>query len=1179
MHGYDHRAIEAKWQKRWAEQGLYRTNDNESGKENYYCLVEYPYPSGNLHIGHWYAFAVPDIFARYKRMAGYNVLFPIGFDSFGLPAENAAIKHGVDPKKWTNENIMNMSAQLASMGNMFDWERKVVASDPDYYRWTQALFLKLYEAGLAYRSTELANWCPKDLTVLANEQVREGVCERCGTPVEKRQQASWFLRITDYAERLLSDLDDLDWPEEIKESQRNWIGKSEGSLITFVLSRKNADQTRKNAEVNTQNARAKTSAQKEKVVIIHGCPSRSEKALDPPSRTYDKHWLPWTEEQMKKRGYNVHRPLMPEPWDAEYDAWKAELEKVDIDESTTLVGTSCGGAFLVRWLGESKHRIKQLCLVSPAYGPRDKPATDSADTDLYHFDLDPSVAERVDDIVIYTSDNDPYRAHCLHYHEHIPGSRLIDLPNHGHFLERDMGTIEFPELIDAITSCQGETSPKNRQGFTSENEVEIFTTRPDTLFGATYLVLAPEHELVARWLEDGSIENRDETLRYIERSRQMKDIERTAEGREKTGVRLGGVTAINPANQEEIPVFIADYVLAHYGTGAIMAVPAHDERDFEFAKTFDLPIKQVVAPSMTMPAALAPRPELETIKRDGVNAIIIHPDTEHYLILEEPREDGHIDKHFVAGGIDDQNIIDALRNEVIEESGFINFDIEETPVTTCAVESCRHHKQVNYRSISRTFLVRLKDLTKQHCEADEGRHALRWCTEAEITEELNWPGHIFGWAQFLQQHAVPAEGFLIESGAFSEMNSEEAKRAITKFVGGEMTATYRLRDWSLSRQRYWGCPIPIVYDPEGNPHPVPEEHLPWTLPEDVDFTPTGKAPLATSTELFERTERIFGKGWTPEVDTFDTFVDSSWYYLRYTDAKNEKEFASREKLDAWLPVNRYSGGAEHTTMHVLYSRFWHKALFDLGLVPSSEPYRERMNRGQILGPDGKKMSKSKGNVVDPDEHVARVGADTVKMYLAFMGPYNVPGNYPFDLGGIAGMRRYLERVVRLSERIGESVEPDRDTERLLHQTIKKVGEDIEAYKFNTAIAQLMTLLNHLEKHAGVSAQTYLTYLRLLAPFAPHLTEELWEGAGQTSSIHLEPWPTFDAEKLAAAEVTIVVQINGKVRAHFTADPDLAKDEAISRALEHPTIKGKLGHAAPAKTIYVPGKLVNLVVPG
>ncbi|MDZ4284978.1 MAG: leucine--tRNA ligase, partial [Patescibacteria group bacterium] len=803
---------------------------------------------------------------------GYNVLYPVGFDALGLPAENAAIKRGIDPRQWTYGNIAHMREQLRSMGNSFDWSREVVTADPEYYRWTQWLFLKLFGAGLAERKKAPVNWCPSCETGLANEQVLKqqrtandgqlitvSVCERCETPVEQRELEQWFLKITKYADRLLDDLAGLDWPEEIKEAQRNWIGRSEGVVIKFEI----------------RSTKSETNS-------------------------------------------------------------KSEIQN-------------------------SKHA----------------PVT----------------------------------------------SYQLPVPS-----------------------------------------VEVFTTRPDTLFGATYLVLAPEHAFISEIKDQKSklqfqIQNGEEVEAYIERARNKTELERVVERGEKTGVELKGITAVNPANGEEIPVWISDYVLAHYGTGAIMGVPGHDERDFAFARLHDLPIKMVVCP--------------------------------HY------------------------------------------------PTPTCPV----------------------------------------------------------------LDHAYTGEGHLVGSGEFDELPSGEARRAITKHVGGTMTATYRLHDWLISRQRYWGCPIPIVYNPEGKAHPVPEEHLPWLLPDDVtDFTPKGTSPLGTSQELVARTERIFGKGWRPEIDTLDAFVDSSWYFLRYLDPHNDREFASRDEQALWMPVDRYSGGAEHTTMHVLYSRFFYKAMHDLGLVASrearggsdppqqprrvrpslatSEPYAVRMNRGLVLGTDGRKMSKRWGNVIDPDAEVARVGADAVRMYLAFIGPYNEAGHYPWQTGGLIGMRRFLEKVWKLKSKIKNQKSKlqlkSENVRQLIHKTIRKVGDDIEAFKFNTALSALMILVNAFEKEEEVGREHYETLLVLLAPFAPHLAEELWESMDQRGSIHSEPWPTYDRQ-LLGVEQRIVVQVDGKVRATFESVEDLDEAAIVARAQVLPALEKYLAGRKIRRTIYISGRLLNIVL--
>lgn len=789
---FDHRAIEEKWQRQWTVDGQYVTGDRDSTCEKEYVLVEWPYPSGNLHIGHWYAFAVPDIYVRYKRMNNVQVLYPIGFDAFGLPAENAAIKRDIDPRSWTEQNVAYMKNQLASMGNAFSWDKTTSSTDPSYYQWTQWMFTKFFEEDIAYRGKGMVNWCPSCNTVLANEQVTsDDTCERCGTNVEKREMDEWKLRITNYADRLIDDLAPLDWPEHIKDSQRNWIGRSEGAHITF------------------------------------------------------------------------------------------------------------------------------------------------------------SVAG-------------------------------------------------------------------------SDQVIKVFTTRPDTLFGATYMVLAPEHALVTAL--KNQITNWDAVVAYRTETATKDEMTRTAEGKEKTGVELMGVRAINPATNEEVPVYIADYVLGGYGTGAIMAVPAHDERDFAFATKYQLPIKQVIAAEGELP-----------------------------------------------------------------------------------------------------------------------------CAE---------------------------KGTLINSGEFNGMDSEKAKTEITAHVGGVMAKTYRLRDWSIGRQRYWGVPIPIVYDPDGVAHAIPKEHLPWHLPTDVDFKPTGEAPLAKSTELKERTKRIFGTGWTPEVETMDTFVDSSWYFLRYIDTENSEALSSFERQEEWMPVDIYFGGAEHTTMHLLYSRFWQKALFDLGLVTSEEPYAKRINRSLVLGPDGNKMSKSKGNVIDPDEHVARLGADTVKMYLAFMGPYGEVANYPWDMGGIAGIHRFLERVNGLVDHIAED-EPEAVT-KLLHKTIAKVRSDIPQYKFNTAISAMMTFIN-LAEDTTVTRDTYERFIVLLAPFAPHLTEELWAQIGHGTSIHTESYPEPDMALAADTEVTIGVQVNGKMRGSITIPVDAAETDAVAAAQADEHVLRHLAQGEVRKIIYVPNRILNLIV--
>lgn len=938
---FDSSAIEKKWQKTWEEAGVYNVGERDTSKEKEYVLVEWPYPSGNLHIGHWYAFAVPDIYVRFKRMNGKQVLFPMGFDAFGLPAENAAIKRNINPKDWTNQNIAYMKDQLASMGNAFSWDKTTSSTDLEYYKWTQWMFTKFFENGIAYRGKGKVNWCEGCHTVIANEQVlADDTCERCGTLIEKKEMPQWMLKITKYADRLTDDLDALDWPEHIKEAQRQWIGRSKGAEIDFSLS-----------------------------------------------------------------------------------------------------------------TGE---------------------------------------------------------------------------------------------------------------------KVTVFTTRPDTIYGATYLVLAPEHALVEK--NKDKIQNWSDVEAYIKTTKQKDEQDRLDATKEKTGVRLEGITATNPASGEEIPVYIADYVLGGYGTGAIMAVPAHDERDFAFAKKFGLPVKQVVAKFNIHDGISAPREGVETITRDFVDLMIEHPIDGTFLVQKEV--DGeHTHIHFVGGGTEGDSDSVAIARELEEETGFTDFEIIGDSIVTFYGYGYRHTKNKNVTGKSNFYHIKLTSLDQKYSEIDEGNHTVEWVNKEDVKKQLNWINHSSAWDALLNGNYHSESGKLINSDEFNGMDSEEAKIAIVKKVGGRMTNTYRLRDWSIGRQRYWGVPIPIVYDPGGEAHAVPKEHLPWLLPEDVDFTPTGVPPLSKSEVLKKRTEEIFGKGWTPEVETMDTFVDSSWYFLRYLDNKNGEVLSGLDKQKDWMPVDMYFGGAEHTTMHLLYSRFWQKALFDLGLVTESEPYKRRVNRGLILGPDGNKMSKSKGNVIDPDEQVARVGADTVKMYLAFMGPYEGT-NYPFDLGGIAGIRRFLERVNGLSEHV--VVEEKREIIRLLHKTIKKVREDIQQFKFNTAISTMMVFVNQVERE-GLSLDSYLTFLRMIAPFAPHLAEELWHEQGNKESIHVTNYPEVDEDLAKDDVVTIGVQINGKLRGTVSLAPNATEEVAKQAVQDNSDLQKYLTAGEIIKFIYVPGRIVNIVL--
>lgn len=1006
---YNPKEIEKKWQEEWEKEGIYKISEHIPNKENYFILSEFAYPSGNLHVGHWYAFALPDIYARFKRMQGHNVLYPIGFDSFGLPAENAAIKRGLDPKKWTYENMDYMRQQLRSMGASFDWSREIATSDPEFYQWTQWMFVHFFKNDLVYRDVTKVNWCENCKTILANEQVVSGVCERCKDDVIQKDMAQWMFRITDFADKLIDDLETVEWDESIKQAQREWIGRKEGSLIPFKLQEVEVyDINRGPGEDAYQEG--KPIVERNNVVVIIEHPEKDEFLC---AKWKQVDWQGFVTGGIED-GASVEETALKEVRE-ETGYQNPEIVKV-YDQSSH-------GLFwhvVKKENRQANYRIVHVKL-----------------TDLQQIER--SEEEKVIADFIW-----------------IPRSEVND------FLKRE--DMKYPWRIVV----------ENRKLSTY---LDVFTTRADTLFGATYLVLAPEHDMVQSLKP--KITNWDEVQTYLKEVEKKSDLDRQ-QSKEKTGIQLKGIEAINPVTGKPIPVWVADYVLAHFGTGCVMAVPAHDERDCEFALKYDLPFKFVVLPSAGEIGASRP------LVTSGENAFILS-----------------------AG--------------IIEQKG---------------------QPQINAEWNA------LYDFLSQIGESEILSKGKRFCCSFE--------------------------GRLINSPGFNTQTSKEAAIKITQLVKGTITKTYRLRDWGISRQRYWGTPIPIVYDPEGNAHPVPKEHLPWILPDDVDFTLDGTAPLARSKELLKRTEDIFGKGWTPEVDTMDTFVDSSWYFYRYLDSQNKNEFASKESMKSWMPVDKYFGGAEHTTMHLLYSRFWTKALHKLGYVRDNEPYKERLNRGLILGPDGQKMSKSKGNIIDPDEVVSHVGADTVRMYLAFIGPFNEPGNYPWDQNGIVGIRRFLEKVWRLNEKVINNNDSDVELIALLHKTIQKVGEDIERLKLNTAISHMMVFVNKAERGISLHESEYLIFLRLLAPFAPHMSEELWRKY-YDSSIHLSEFPKYDEKYFTQKEISIPVQINGKTRAQLIIDKDTKESDIKEKALAHSNVQKWIEGKEVKKIIYVEEKILNIVI--
>ena len=799
---YNPNAIEKKWQKIWDEDKTFHS-EIDHNKEKFYGLVEFPYPSGQgLHVGHPRPYTALDVVSRKRRLQGYNVLFPMGWDAFGLPTENYAIKNKIHPAKVTEDNIANFKAQLKSIGFSFDWDREVNTTDPDYYKWSQWIFIQLYKHGLAYKNEMSVNWCPSCQVGLANEEVVDGKCERCGTEVVHKMKNQWMLKITEYADRLIDDLDDVDYEDRIKAQQINWIGRSKGANVDF--------------------------------------------------------------------------------------------------------------------------KVKD-----------------------------------------------------------------------------------------------------------SDYKLTVYTTRPDTIFGVSYMVISPEHPMLNEFKEN--INNFDEVISYQDEARKKSDFERAELNKDKTGVMLDGISAINPLSGKEIPIWVSDYVLMTYGTGAIMAVPAHDSRDYEFAKKFDMPII----------------PVYET------------------------------------------------ENE------------EELPLT---------------------------DINK---------------------------------------------GISINSDFLNGLNATDAKKKAIEYIEennlGEATENFKLRDWVFSRQRYWGEPIPMIYCEKHGWNPVDESELPIKLPEVETYEPTatGESPLSEIEDFVNTTCPVCGGPAKRETDTMPQWAGSSWYYLRYMDPKNPDAIASKEALDYYSPVDWYNGGMEHTTLHLLYSRFWHKFLYDIGVVPTKEPYQKRTSHGMILGEDHQKMSKSRGNVVNPDDIIRDYGADTLRTYEMFIGDFGSTAIWSDE--GVRGCRKYLERVYNMLEMVEDGEDYSKDLEVAIHQTIKKVSEDYENLKFNTAIASLMSLSNDMRSLGKITKADFKTYIILLNPVAPHLTEELWELAGFEGKINEVAWPSYDEDKLLLDEFEMPVQVNGKMRGKVLMAMDASEDDAIAAAKSDNNISSHLEGKEIRKIIYVPGKILNIVV--
>jgi leucyl-tRNA synthetase len=963
MKTYDHKKIEKKWQKEWARKGLYKTNDKalRQAQGKCYTLDMFPYPSGEgLHVGHPKGYIATDIYSRYKRMRGMHILHPMGWDAFGLPAENYAIKNKVHPEVAVKKNIKRFKEQLGKIGFNYDWSREINTTDPEYYKWTQWIFLKMFEAGLAYESYEPINWCPSCQTGLANEDLDEGRCERCGSVVEKKPMRQWMLKITNYADRLLEDLNTLEWPEHIKQLQREWIGRSEGAEIEF---------------------------------------------------------------------------------------------------------------------------------------------------------------------------------------------KVKDLPH----------------------------------------SITVFTTRADTLYGVTYVVLAPEHPIIKNL--QFSISNFQEVEKYVREAKTKTEIERTAEGKEKTGVRLAGVFAIHPLTGEELPVWVADYVLGNYGTGAVMAVPAHDERDYQFAKRYELPIRQVVAPLFEITEGQdAVRHDKQTVKRKTVYCIVKHWKEDKILILDWKKFGWH---SFVIGGIEDkENEVEASIREIQEETGYKNIKFVRKIGGEVHSNFYAGHKNENRYSLGHTLYFELQNDEKDEISEDEkAKHEAKWVETDKVGGYINLANNIFSWEEFLHgEKCFSGNGILMNSGEMDGLDNKSGAESIVLALEsqgkGTQKVAYKLRDWVFSRQRYWGEPIPLVHCEKDGVVPVPEKDLPVKLPKVKKYAPTGtgESPLADIAKWVNVKCPKCGGPAKRETNTMPQWAGSSWYYLRYIDPKNKKALVDKKKEEYWSPVDMYVGGAEHATRHLIYARFWHKFLFDIGVAGKKEPFSRLRSVGLILAEDGKKMSKRWGNVVNPDDIVALYGADSLRLYEMFMGPFE--NAIAWNTESVIGVRRFLEKIWRLKSKVTRSPTSGiqevglQNIETVLHKTIKKVTEDIEEFKFNTAVSSLMILVNEMEKSDEIKAESYKLLLQLLAPFAPHIAEELWHGnlpAGKAGkSIHVSSWPSYDASKIKEENIRIAVQVDGRVRGAVTVPAEAAEAEIIALADALPQVKKWINGRTVLRVVYVPNRLINYV---
>jgi leucyl-tRNA synthetase len=1076
MKRYDPKQLEPKWQKIWDETKLYEAKDNDP-RPKWYQLEFFPYPSGvTMHVGHVRNYVISDTFARYKRMTGHNVLHPMGWDAFGLPAENHAIKTGTPPRQSTEENIKVFKRQLRQVGLSYDWSREINSSEPDYYRWTQWLFLLFYKRGLAYKDKALVNWCPHDKTVLANEQVikKDGmnVCERCGHEVEKRELAQWFFKITDYADRLLEDLNELDWPESVKAMQRNWIGRSVGALIEFEVGEKESD-----APVDS----------------LKFTPELTKLILD------------------NKKTTSI----------------RLEPKNLKVGDRAKLI---------------TRHDSKTIQPFATA------------------------TISKIEKMAL----------------KDIP----LDLERHEHYRSRDDMVAAFQSYYGNSVTLDSELTIYSLSDI--RTLVEVFTTRIDTLYSGTFIVLAPEHELVARITTPNQ---KSEVESYVKQALSRTEIERMGEGEKaKTGV-FTGAYAINPANKEKMPIWVGDFVLGGYGTGAIFG-DGHDERDVEFAKRYDIPLKTSIQP-ISIDTVNPPKEGAKNTTRNVTMCVVHNPRDDTYLTLKWKKFPWHT---FITGGIEgDEQVTEAAAREITEETGYKNLKFKREMPFSINSRFYAAHKDVN-RDITMhvlEFELVNDEMVSTKLESHED-FDVAWVRRKELDRlsPLTELGFVLRWLDE-GDFVYTGEGRLIDSGSYTGMESPEAREKMTQELGREQI-NYKMRDWLISRQRYWGAPIPVVYCKKDGIVPVPEDQLPVELPHLEVYQPSddGRSPLARAEGWLHTTCPKCGGPAERETDTMDTFVDSSWYFLRFADPHNDDAPFAREKVDYWLPVDTYVGGVEHAVMHLLFARFWTKVLQDEGMIDFAEPFTRLRNQGMIGAADGRKMGKRYGNAVTPDDVIDQgYGADSLRLYEMFIGPYDQ--GVDWNPNGIDGTKRFLNRVWALVQDHLEapSSDPDSTHEALeaalastVHKTLKKVTVDLEHFAFNTAIASMMECVNELYKlktKLPLGGEAWRDNLRLLvqmlAPFAPHLAEELWQELGGEGSVHASGWPTFDPELVREELMTIVLQVNGKVRAQLEVVADASEEEVLRLAKDHESFKRHTEGQEIAKTIYVPGKLVSFVV--